>query len=69
MYTAWGHGESLATGPAVQPAIYSRPNVDVNLTTVYPTTYVAEYSYLPYSPYFFAVTRSALDTFLWRRLL
>jgi hypothetical protein len=82
------YGESLATGPVLQPAIYnptappgkrwstaglssstiprlyhstalllpdgsvmvagSNPNADVNLTTVYPTTYIAEYFYPPY---------------------
>ncbi|KAI9449470.1 glyoxal oxidase, partial [Russula earlei] len=81
-------GESLATGPVGQPAIYdpkapagsrwstaelsssniprlyhssalllpdgsvmvagSNPNIDVNLTTIYPTTYTAEYFYPPY---------------------
>lgn len=86
-------GESLATGPVGQPAIYnpnapagsrwstanlgssniprlyhssalllpdgsvmvagSNPNIDVNLTTIYPTTYTAEYFYPPY----FAATR------------
>ena len=87
-------GESLATGPVLQPAIYnpkapagkrwsttglgsstiprlyhssavllpdgsvmvagSNPNVDVNVSTVYPTTYVAEYFY---PSYFSASTR------------
>ena len=86
--TAMPYGQSLATGPVGQPAIYnpnapagsrwssaglgssniarlyhssavllpdgsvmvagSNPNVDVNLTTVYPTTYTAEYFYPPY---------------------
>jgi len=32
----------------------SNPNIDVNLTTVYPTTYTAEYFY---PPYFSATTR------------
>ncbi|KAI0287184.1 glyoxal oxidase [Russula brevipes] len=88
------YGESLATGPVGQPAIYnpnapsgsrwstaglsssniprmyhssaillpdgsvmiagSNPNIDVNLTTTYPTTYTAEYFY---PPYFSAKTR------------
>ncbi|KAH9956156.1 glyoxal oxidase [Russula dissimulans] len=87
-------GESLATGPVFQPAIYnpdapagsrwstanlssstiprlyhssalllpdgsvmvagSNPNIDVNLKTIYPTTYTAEYFY---PPYFSAKTR------------
>ena len=87
-------GESLASGPVGQPAIYnpngaagsrwsttglsssniprmyhssavllpdgsvmiagSNPNIDVNLTTTYPTTYTAEYFY---PPYFSATTR------------
>ncbi|KAH9048036.1 glyoxal oxidase [Lactarius hengduanensis] len=91
---AMPYGESLATGPVGQPAIYnpnapagsrwstaglgsssiprlyhssalllpdgsvmiagSNPNVDVNLTTIYPTTYTAEYFY---PPYFSASTR------------
>ncbi|KAI0291390.1 glyoxal oxidase [Multifurca ochricompacta] len=91
---AMPYGESLATGPVGQPAIYnpnaplgnrwstaglssstiprlyhssalllpdgsvmiagSNPNVDVNLTTIYPTTYTAEYFY---PPYFAAHTR------------
>lgn len=82
------YGESLATGPVLQPAIYnpnapsghrwstaglgsstiprlyhssalllpdgsvmvagSNPNVDVNVSTVYSTTYIAEYFYPPY---------------------
>jgi len=90
------YGESLATGPVGQPAIYnpnaplgsrwstvglssskiprlyhssavllpdgsvmvagSNPNYDVNLTTVYPTTYIAEYFY---PAYFSAKTRPA----------
>jgi hypothetical protein len=81
-------GQSLATDPVFQPAIYnlnapagsrwstvglsssniprlyhssalllpdgrvmiggSNPNIDVNLTTIYPTTYTAEYFYPPY---------------------
>jgi len=81
-------GESLATDPVGQPAIYnpnapagsrwstanlgssniprlyhssalllpdgsvmvagSNPNIDVNITTIYPTTYTAEYYYPPY---------------------
>ncbi|KAI0264203.1 glyoxal oxidase [Gloeopeniophorella convolvens] len=89
-------GESLASGPVGQPAIYnpnapsgsrwsnaglgsskiprlyhssaillpdgsvmvagSNPNFDVNLTTVFPTTYTAEYFY---PPYFSATTRPA----------
>ena len=89
-------GESLATGPVLQPAIYnpeapagsrwstanlgsstiprlyhssalllpdgsvlvagSNPNIDVNLNTIYPTTYTAEYFY---PPYFSAKTRPA----------
>jgi hypothetical protein len=88
------YGESLATGPVLQPAIYnptaasgkrwstaglssstiprlyhssalllpdgsvmvagSNPNVDVNVSTVYSTTYTAEYFY---PPYFSATTR------------
>lgn len=88
------YGESLASGPVGQPAIYnpnapagsrwstsglstsniprlyhssalllpdgsvmiagSNPNIDVNLTTVFPTTYTAEYFY---PPYFSANTR------------
>jgi hypothetical protein len=88
------YGESLASGPLGQPAIYnpsspagsrwstsglstsniprlyhssalllpdgsvmiagSNPNIDVNLTTVFPTTYTAEYFY---PPYFSAKTR------------
>ncbi|KAI0262625.1 glyoxal oxidase [Gloeopeniophorella convolvens] len=87
-------GESLASGPVGQPAIYnpnapagsrwstaglsssniarlyhssavllpdgsvmiagSNPNIDVNLTTIFPTTYTAEYFY---PPYFAAKTR------------
>jgi hypothetical protein len=82
------YGQSLATGPVLQPAIYnpnapsghrwstaglgsstiprlyhstavllpdgsvmvagSNPNADVNVTTMYPTTYIAEYFYPPY---------------------
>ncbi|KAI0290848.1 copper radical oxidase variant A [Multifurca ochricompacta] len=93
-YGAMPYGESLATGPVGQPAIYnpnapagsrwstaglsssniprlyhssalllpdgsvmvagSNPNIDVNLTTIYPTTYTAEYFY---PPYFAAKTR------------
>ncbi|KAH9979781.1 hypothetical protein BJV74DRAFT_857462 [Russula compacta] len=92
--TSMPFGESLATGPLGQPAIYnpnapsgsrwstaglgssniprlyhssaillpdgsvmvagSNPNIDVNLTTIYPTTYTAEYFY---PPYFSAKTR------------
>ncbi|KAH9979779.1 glyoxal oxidase [Russula compacta] len=92
--TSMPFGESLATGPVGQPAIYnpnapsgsrwstaglgssniprlyhssaillpdgsvmvagSNPNIDVNLTTIYPTTYTAEYFY---PPYFSAKTR------------
>jgi len=88
------YGESLASGPVGQPAIYnpnapagsrwstnglgtsniarmyhssalllpdgsvmiagSNPNIDVNVTTVFPTTYSAEYFY---PPYFAATTR------------
>jgi Domain of unknown function (DUF1929) len=88
------YGESLASGPLGQPAIYnpnapagsrwstsglgtsniprlyhssalllpdgsvmvagSNPNIDVNLTTIYPTTYTVEYFY---PPYFSAKTR------------
>ncbi|KAI0027666.1 glyoxal oxidase N-terminus-domain-containing protein [Vararia minispora EC-137] len=88
------YGESYATEPQLQPAIYdpsatagsrwsqaglgtstfprlyhssaillpdgsvmiagSNPNIDVNLTTIYPTTYKAEYFY---PPYFNATTR------------
>ena len=95
-YAAMPYGESLATGPAFQPAIYnpnapagkrwstaglgsstiprlyhssaillpdgsvmvagSNPNIDVNVSTVYPTTYVAEYFY---PSYFSAATRPA----------
>jgi hypothetical protein len=91
---AMPYGESLATGPVLQPAIYdpnapagsrwssaglgssniprlyhssaillpdgsvmvagSNPNIDVNLTTVYPTTYTAE---IFYPSYFSASTR------------
>jgi hypothetical protein len=87
-FGAMPFGESLATGPVGQPAIYnpnaaagsrwstaglsssniprlyhssalllpdgsvmiagSNPNIDVNLTTIYPTTYTAEYFYPPY---------------------
>jgi hypothetical protein len=93
-FGAMPFGESLATGPVGQPAIYnpnaapgkrwstaglsssniprlyhssavllpdgsvmiagSNPNIDVNLTTTYPTTYTAEYFY---PPYFSAKTR------------
>ena len=93
-FGAMPFGESLASGPVGQPAIYnpkaapgsrwstvglsssniprlyhstavllpdgsvmiagSNPNIDVNLTTVYPTTYTAEYFY---PPYFSAKTR------------
>ncbi|KAH9042440.1 DUF1929-domain-containing protein [Lactarius pseudohatsudake] len=93
-FDAMPYGESLATGPVGQPAIYnpnapagsrwstaglgssniarlyhssaillpdgsvmvagSNPNIDVNLTTIYPTTYTAEYFY---PPYFSASTR------------
>ncbi|KAH9985645.1 glyoxal oxidase [Russula compacta] len=93
-FGAMPFGESLATGPVGQPAIYnpnapagsrwstvglsssniprmyhssavllpdgsvmvagSNPNIDVNLTTNYPTTYTAEYFY---PPYFAAKTR------------
>ncbi|KAH9973673.1 glyoxal oxidase [Lactifluus volemus] len=93
-FGAMPFGESLATGPVGQPAIYnpnapagsrwstaglsssniprmyhssalllpdgsvmvagSNPNIDVNLTTTYPTTYTAEYFY---PPYFSAPTR------------
>ena len=93
-FGAMPFGESLATGPIGQPAIYSpnaasgsrwstvglsssniprlyhstalllpdgsvmiagsNPNIDVNLTTTYPTTYTAEYFY---PPYFSAKTR------------
>jgi hypothetical protein len=93
-FGAMPYGESLATGPVGQPAIYnpnapqgsrwstaglsssniprlyhssavllpdgsvmvagSNPNIDVNLTTVYPTTYIAEYFY---PAYFSAKTR------------
>jgi len=93
-FEAMPFGESLATGPVGQPAIYnpnapagsrwstaglnssniprlyhssavllpdgsvmvagSNPNIDVNLTTIYPTTYTAEYFY---PPYFAAKTR------------
>jgi hypothetical protein len=93
-FAAMPFGESLATGPVGQPAIYnpnapagkrwstaglsssktprlyhssaillpdgsvmvagSNPNIDVNLTTIYPTTYTAEYFY---PPYFEAKTR------------
>jgi len=93
-FGAMPFGESLATGPVGQPAIYnpnaapgsrwstaglsssniprlyhssavllpdgsvmiagSNPNIDVNLTTKYPTTYSAEYFY---PPYFSAKTR------------
>src|SRR6266404_3797536 len=93
-FGAMPYGESLATGPVGQPAIYnpnaptgsrwstanlgssniprlyhssalllpdgsvmvagSNPNIDVNLTTVYPTTYTAEYFY---PSYFSAKTR------------
>ena len=95
-FGAMPYGESLATGPVGQPAIYnpnaplgsrwstaglsssniprlyhssavllpdgsvmvagSNPNIDVNLTTVYPTTYTAEYFY---PAYFSAETRPA----------
>ena len=93
-FEAMPFGESLATDPVGQPAIYnpnapagsrwstvglsssniprmyhssavllpdgsvmvagSNPNIDVNLTTKYPTTYTAEYFY---PPYFAAKTR------------
>ena len=93
-FDAMPYGESLATGPVGQPAIYkpdapagsrwssaglgssniprlyhssalllpdgsvmvagSNPNIDVNTTTVYPTTYTVEYFY---PPYFSATTR------------
>jgi len=93
-FGAMPFGESLATGPVGQPAIYnpsaapgsrwstaglsssniprlyhssalllpdgsvmiagSNPNIDVNLTTIYPTTYTAEYFY---PSYFSAKTR------------
>ena len=93
-FGAMPYGESLATGPVGQPAVYnpnapagsrwstaglgnstiprlyhssavllpdgsvmiagSNPNIDVNLTTVYPTTYTAEYFY---PSYFSASTR------------
>jgi Domain of unknown function (DUF1929) len=93
-FAAMPFGESLATGPVGQPAIYnpnapagkrwstaglsssktprlyhssaillpdgsvmvagSNPNIDVNLTTIYPTTYTAEYFY---PSYFGAKTR------------
>lgn len=93
-FGAMPFGESLASGPVGQPAIYnpnapagsrwstaglnsssiprlyhssalllpdgsvmiagSNPNADVNLTTIYPTTYTAEYFY---PPYFAAKTR------------
>ena len=93
-FGAMPFGESLASGPVGQPAIYnpaaapgnrwstaglsssniprlyhssavllpdgsvmiagSNPNIDVNLTTIYPTTYTAEYFY---PPYFSAKTR------------
>jgi hypothetical protein len=93
-FGAMPFGESLATGPVGQPAIYnpnaapgsrwstaglsssnvprlyhssalllpdgsvmiagSNPNIDVNLSTIYPTTYTAEYFY---PPYFSAKTR------------
>ena len=95
-FGAMPFGESLASGPVGQPAIYnpkaapgsrwstagfsssniprlyhssavllpdgsvmiagSNPNIDVNLTTVYPTTYTAEYFY---PSYFSAKTRPA----------
>jgi Domain of unknown function (DUF1929) len=97
-FGAMPFGESLATGPVGQPAIYdpnapsgsrwstaglssssiarlyhssalllpdgsvmiagSNPNVDVNLTTKYPTTYTAEYFY---PPYFSGKTRPSLQ--------
>ncbi|TFY75621.1 hypothetical protein EWM64_g8389, partial [Hericium alpestre] len=67
-YSEMPFGMSLASAPATQPAIYnpnapkgqrfmvagSNPNVDVNTTTFFPTTWTAEYFY---PPYFSATTR------------
>ncbi|KAF8273402.1 glyoxal oxidase [Lactarius quietus] len=92
-FGAMPYGESLATGPVGQPAIYnpnaplgsrwstaglssstiarlyhssaillpdgsvmiagSNPNIDVNLTTIYPTTYTAEYFF----PHYFSASK------------